>query len=102
MVEPFEVQDQLMHMVYKPDRVLKIFFSTKKYDQVIKKNKSGKFSQLLEDFTTCDKSISDLANCYNMYSMTGSEDFTFNQPTSKEFVEGIELIRKMIESQPNK
>ena len=43
MVEPFEVQDQLNHMVFEPDRVFKIFFSIKKYDQVIKKTKSGKF-----------------------------------------------------------
>ena len=65
-------------MVFKPDKVLKIFVSVKKYDQVIRKNKSGKFSQLLDDFPTSDKSISDLAACYDMYTMTDSEQFAFS------------------------
>ena len=69
MVEPFEVQDQLMHMVFEPDRVFKIFFSMKKYDQVIKKTKSGKFSQFLEDLPNSQQICADFNDCFKMYNI---------------------------------
>ena len=64
MAIPLNIQEQLQQMWFKPDYTIAVFFTMSKYEQVIKRTKSGKFVQFLPDMPNAPQLSNEMRLCF--------------------------------------
>ena len=101
MVLPLTIEQQLGQMRFEPDEVITVVISLSKYDQVIKRAKSGKFVQFLSDMPAATNLNNELRNCFEKYGIKASRYVRVN-PIKSDVVGIIKEIGGRIESESDR
>ena len=84
-----------------PDEVISVVLSLSKFDQVIKRAKSGKFVQFLSDMPSATHLNNELRNCFEKYGIKASKYVRVN-PSKSDVVEIIREIGNRLENEADK
>ena len=67
MVEPLRLFDQLKQTYFTQTKTLAVYFSTTKFDKVVKKCPNGTYKPVFDDLDAAKQDCVDLEKCLRRY-----------------------------------